>query len=363
MKIKLNAVLNEFELCIDTEIADSGICVIFGRSGSGKTSLINLIAGLETPISGVISHGDQCFYDSDKNINLPTHQRDIGYVFQQARLFPHLDVNANLRYGYNETADANQVLLKRVIDLLQIDALLKRFPSSLSGGEQQRVAIGRALLKRPKLLLMDEPLSSLDHPRKKELLTYLEQLNKTFKLPILYVTHSLDEVLYLADEMLVLDQGKLLLQGDVESVWNHPKMKPWLGHDQQCALLHTKVSAQHPKHPLTALDLGDGQQLWVTTINSEFGAPVRLRIYAKDISLTAEKATRTQTSIRNIIKACIVDIDIQQTNVSIKLALGSNFLWADITLWALEDLQLSVGQHIYAQIKGVSIKNQDWVTN
>ena len=363
MKIKLSAKLNNFELSIDTCVNDTGICVIFGRSGSGKTTLINLIAGLIPSSNGHLSYADQCFYDSDKKINIPVHKRDIGYVFQQARLFPHLNVAANLQYGYLKKHDSDGRFFQQIIQLLQIEPLLHRYPSSLSGGEQQRVSIGRALLRKPKLLLMDEPLASLDQPRKRELLPYLEKLNKILKLPIIYVTHSLDEVLYLGDEMLLLEQGKLILQGDVEFVWNHPKMRPWLSTDNQCALLHASVFEQHPKYALSGLDLGDEQILWVKKINQPLAAKVRLRIYARDISLTLTKASQSETSIRNIFLVTIMQINLQDDSASIKLALGSNMLWADITLWALEALQLRVEQQLYAQIKGVSINPYDWANH
>jgi len=361
--ININTTFKNFHLAVNTVVADTGICAIFGRSGSGKSTLVNLIAGLKTPDNGLIQTAQQCFYDKDKQINVPVHKREIGYVFQQARLFPHLKVSANLQYGYQSKLDSNAEFWQQIIHLLDIDQLLDRYPSSLSGGEMQRVAIGRALLRKPKLLLMDEPLSSLDEPRKRELLPYLEKLNKVLKLPILYVTHSLDEVLYLADEILLLEAGNMVMHADVETVWNHPNMRPWQAHENPCALLHACVLKQHQKYPLTALDLGAEQILWVKRITAEKGAAMRLRIFAKDVSLTLHKTPKSVTSIRNIFATTILNIDIKEDSASIKLALGDNTIWADITLWALDELNLQEQQVIYAQIKSVSINNRDWATS
>ena len=360
MKIKLSKQLAEYTLELDTQISATGICVVFGRSGAGKTTLINMLAGIDTPDSGSFSIAGRYFYHSQQGINLAVHRREIGYVFQQARLFPHLNIQANLKYGYSAKQDPDAVFYQKIIQLLQLQPLLKRYPTDLSGGEMQRVAIGRALLRKPKLLLMDEPLSSLDLPRKLELLPYLAKLNKQLQLPILYVTHSLDEVLFLADEMLLLDQGKILLQGDVESVWNDQQMQPWLQQNQLSAIVHGCISQQHQDYPMTALDLGSQQQLWVNKIDSPLGTNVRIRIYAKDISLTLSKASSAETSIRNIFDCSIAAIVMGEQNVKIKLALADNFLWADITLWAFDQLKLQLHQHLYAQIKGVSINNTDW---
>ena len=360
MKIKLSKQLAQYKLEIDTQISATGICVIFGRSGAGKTSLINMLAGIDTPDSGSFSIAGRYFYHSQQGINLAVHRREIGYVFQQARLFPHLNIEANLKYGYSAKQDPDAVFFQKIIQLLQLQDLFKRYPTDLSGGEMQRVAIGRALLRKPKLLLMDEPLSSLDLPRKLELLPYLAKLNKQLQLPILYVTHSLDEVLFLADEMLLLDQGKILLQGDVETVWNDQKMQPWLQQNQLSTIVHGHICAQHPDYPLTSLDLGAQQQLWVNKIDSGLGTEVRIRIYAKDVSLTLNRASSSETSIRNIFCCTIAAIVKSEQNVKVKLALADNFLWADITLWAFDQLQLQLHQQLYAQIKGVSINNTDW---
>ncbi|MEM5529528.1 molybdenum ABC transporter ATP-binding protein ModC [Gammaproteobacteria bacterium AS21] len=377
MKIKLAKRLSQFNLEVDLEISNSGICVIFGRSGSGKTSLINMIAGIDTPDSGHISINDQVFYDADKNINTVTHQRNIGYVFQQSRLFPHLNVQQNLRYGYHSKDDAQGSFYQRIIELLNLSTLLTAYPDALSGGEMQRVAIGRALLCRPKLLLMDEPLAALDLPLKRELLPYLENLNSVLSLPILYVTHSLDEVLFLADEMLLIERGQCILQGSVEQVWNHPKMMPWLNNGNHCAIINTQLIKQHGQYPLSALAINATKLLWVKEIKQPLNTAVRIRIYAKDVSITTSASEPSQTSIRNILQSRVSDIQIEEQIVKVKLALTDtgtnkedtkdktiaeaiNTLWAEITVWALDDLQLAIGDTVFAQIKGVSISQDDW---
>ncbi len=362
MLIDVTRQLNDFTLQIKAQLSTQGICAVFGRSGSGKTSLINMIAGIDKPDSGQISNPQECFFDSQKGINTAVHLRQIGYVFQQARLFPHYSVDANLRYGYHAKDDPDNSFFQQVLQLLDIASLLKRYPNELSGGEQQRVAIGRALLRKPKLLLMDEPLASLDLPRKQELLPYLAKLNKALKLPILYVTHSLDEVLYLADEILLIDKGKMLLHDDVETVWNHPLMQPWLNQDRQSAILHADITQHHSKYALTALALSKEHTLWVRKIEQPINSALRVRIYAKDVSITLSKLPTEQSSIRNVFLTKIEEIQIEQQNVRLKLALADNILWADITLWALDDLQLTLNQQVYAQIKGVSVNNSDWAS-
>lgn len=360
MKIQLEKQRNDFHFQLQCQIPDQGITAIFGRSGAGKTSLINMIAGIEQPDKGRIEIHNQLFLDSAKNINIPVHQRQIAYVFQQSRLFPHYRVLGNLKYGYNKQADPKSELFQQVVNLLDIEHLLKRYPVDLSGGEAQRVAIGRALLSRPSLLIMDEPLASLDIPRKRELLHYLTRLNKSLKLPILYVTHSLDEVLSLADHILLLENGKLVQQGDVETVWNSDKMQPWLGKAEHSAILHTKIKQQHPQYNLTGLELDENTLLWAPRIDLADGSDIRLRIFAKDVSLTKHASTAKESSIRNIFAVSVVDMLSHGEGIQIKLSLGSNLLWADITQWAMDDLAITKGQILYAQVKGVSVNQNDW---
>lgn len=245
---------------VNTQLPLQGVTAVFGRSGAGKTSLVNLLGGLTTPDKGEISLGNTLLF-KHKTVNLPPEKRRIGYVFQEARLFPHYSVKGNLTYGMRHKAPE---LLDKVVSLLGIEKLLNRYPSTLSGGEKQRVAIGRALLTSPQILLMDEPLASLDLPRKRELLPYLQTLAQELKLPIVYVSHSLDEILQLADHMLVLHQGKMIAQGPLAEVWNSEQMRPWVPLQELSSLLNARITDRHPDYPMTRLVMDDGNQLWVS---------------------------------------------------------------------------------------------------
>lgn len=248
-----------------------------------------------------------------------------------------------------------------VVHLLGIEALLDRFPASLSGGEKQRVAIGRALLTKPKMLLMDEPLASLDVPRKQELLPYLERLAKEISIPIVYVTHSLDEILRLADHMVMLHQGKVVASGHVNSVWGSPEMRPWLPAKEQSSLLSARVNFDHPDYALTQVMLSQSDFLWVNRLEKTRGEWIRVRIFSNDVSLTREQPK--QTSIRNILRARIDKIqrDTANERVEVRLRIGETQLWANITLWAADELNLLVGDSVYAQVKGVSVTRDDLV--
>ncbi|AJR06059.1 molybdenum ABC transporter ATP-binding protein ModC [Photobacterium gaetbulicola] len=348
--------LGELDMDIKLELPMQGITAIFGRSGAGKTSLINVLSGLSKPDSGSISLGQHVLYSQQAGINLPPEKRRIGYVFQDARLFPHYTVEGNLLYGCkSEKSDQ----FHSVTHLLGIEHLLKRYPASLSGGEKQRVAIGRALLSNPSLLLMDEPLASLDLPRKQELMPYLERLAKEVKIPIVYVTHSLDEILRLADHMAMIHHGKVVVSGHINSVWGSPEMRPWLPAKEQSSLLSARINHHHPHYGLTQVMLNHDAYLWVNRLQSVRGEWVRVRVHSNDVSLT--KAKPEQTSIRNILAAKIDKIHPvdEQERVEVRLRVGEAQLWANITKWAADELHLSVGDKVFAQIKGVSVTQED----
>ena len=215
LHINVQQQLGRLILRADLQLPTQGVTAIFGLSGSGKTSLINLVSGLTHPDQGFIRLNDRTLVDVENGENLPVHQRKIGYVFQDARLFPHYNVKGNLRYGMKNVSRED---FDYIVQLLGIEPLLKRYPLTLSGGEKQRVAIGRALLTDPDILLMDEPLSALDVPRKRELMQYLESLSKEINVPILYVTHSLDELLRLADRVVLMENGKVKAYDTLENV-------------------------------------------------------------------------------------------------------------------------------------------------
>jgi len=339
----------DYQLEIDLQIPAKGITAIFGVSGAGKTSLINAISGLTQPQRGRIQLHDRLLFDAEQQISLPPEKRRIGYVFQDARLFPHYRVRGNLQYGM---APEMKSQFDSLVSLLGLEALLSRFPLSLSGGEKQRVAIGRALLTAPDMLLLDEPLASLDLPRKRELMPYLQKLAKQVDIPMLYVSHSLEEILHLADNVLVLDGGKVKAFGPLERVWSSSAMRPWLPVSELSSVLRVQVLEQHPDYPMTALSLGD-QHIWVSRVNQPLKTPLRIRIASADVSLALQPPHNT--SIRNILPAQVVELVEVGDQVEVKLRIGISELWARITPWARDELGIRPDQWLYAQIKSVSV--------
>ena len=358
--LKYQQKLGETEFDVDLTLPSQGITAIFGRSGAGKTSLINAISGLKNPDSGQIKVSGKTLFDSARGIDLPVHKRQVGYVFQESRLFPHMKVSSNLKYGV-KTPD--QKHFDQVVGLLSLEALLDRYPAKLSGGEKQRVAIGRALLSKPSILLMDEPLASLDLPRKREVMPFLENLSENVKIPIVYVTHSLNEILRLSNYLVILDQGKVLSAGQTEQVWASRAMRPWQSFSDQSSLFEAKIVEHNDDYALSKLALGDTTSLWVQQVDNPIDASVRLQIRANDVSLSLQQPQ--STSIRNILPAIIRRVETQQhghnkQSVAVELELESGcYLWATITLWALDELSLTIGQRVFAQIKGVSVAQRD----
>ena len=331
------------------DIPSQGVTALFGLSGSGKSSLINLVSGLIDPDEGVISLNDRELFNSAENSCVPINQRNIGYVFQDARLFPHYTVNGNLRYGMKNTSKDE---FNYIVELLGIGHLLKRYPITLSGGEKQRVAIGRALLTDPEILLMDEPLSALDLPRKRELMNYLERLSKEINIPILYVTHSLDELLRLAERVVLLTNGKVEAYDVLENIWESPLFLPWKQENEQSAVLSLPVFMHNPSYKMTALSIGD-QNIWINQVEAQINEKVRICIHSSDVSISLNKVE--QSSIRNILYVRIVKMLELENRVELKLDIGGKHLWASISKWSFHDLALQLGQLVYAQIKAISV--------
>lgn len=349
LELNFTQILGNHRLSLNETLPGSGITAVFGVSGAGKTSLINAISGLTRPGQGRIVLNDRVLSDAEQNIFLPPEKRRIGYVFQDARLFPHYRVRGNLKYGMAKSM-AGQ--FDKLVALLGIEALLERYPGTLSGGEKQRVAIGRALLTAPELLLLDEPLASLDIPRKRELLPYLQRLAREVNTPMLYVSHSLEEILHLADKVLVLDEGEVKAFGNLEQVWGSRVMNPWLPKEQQSSVLKVTVLEQHPHYAMTALALGD-QHLWVNRIDKPLQTALRIRIQASDVSLVLQPSPCS--SIRNVLRAKVVQCHDDEGQVEVQLEVGSRTLWARISPWARDELAIKPGLWLYAQIKSVSI--------
>jgi len=341
-----------FMLDVDAQFPLRGITALFGASGSGKTTLLRCIAGLERA-SGSLRVGDETW--QDEKIFLPVHRRTLGYVCQEASLFPHLSVRANLEYGYRRIAPfERKVQLEQVVGWLGLNQLIGRVdPAQLSGGERQRVAIGRALLTSPRLLLMDEPLSALDTRSKQEILPYLEALHRELEIPVLYVSHALDEVARLADHLLLLQAGHVIACGAPGEILARLDL-PTAHFDDAGAVIEATV-VQHDEHyGLTQLDYGGGS-VWVGQVSHPLGSRVRARVLARDVSIALQHAH--DTSISNILPARIAEIcDEGADKVNVRMTVGaSNVLLSRITRRSRDRLGLAVGMEVYAQVKSVAL--------
>ncbi|GAD89406.1 molybdate ABC transporter ATP-binding protein [Vibrio halioticoli NBRC 102217] len=343
---------------IQGELPAKGVTAVFGRSGSGKSTLLNVLSGLLTPQSGHVKLNQLTMLDTQHNTHIPVWKRKVAVVFQDARLFPHLSIKDNLLFG--AAKHGADVRLAELTALLGIDHLLQAKPNTLSGGEKQRVAIARALLSDPQLLLMDEPLASLDIPRKREVIQYLNQLSSKIEIPIVYVTHSLEEVMHLADHLLVLESGKVVDFGNVETVWNSGTLALWQEGERHSTLLNAKVAERHERYAMRRMKVAD-HNLWVPDqgLADKVGQCMRIRINAQDVSVTLSQ--NSDSSIRNRIPVSIVDISaINAHSNLITLKLDDQLLLkSTLTQWATEELNLTLGLKVYAQIKGVSFTQQN----
>lgn len=342
-----------FEMAVELDLAGQGVSAVVGPSGSGKTSLLRALAGLEPRARGFVAINDEVWQDDSRKLFVPVHQRALGYVFQDANLFAHLSVAQNLSFGMQRVPPAQRrVSLDQAIELLGIGHLLERQPDTLSGGERQRVAMGRALATSPRLLLLDEPLAALDAARKAELLPYLERLHGELDIPVLYVSHALDEVARLADHLVLLEAGKLIASGRTEELLTRLDLS--LAHgDAAAAVLSVKVlSHDHIDH-LSQTSFAGGLLL-VPQHNAVIGQTLRVRVQARDVSLTLER--QSGTSILNILSATVSALSPDspgQTMVS--LDVGGSPLLARVTERSARALGLRPGLALYAQIKGVAI--------
>jgi molybdate transport system ATP-binding protein len=349
LEIDIALALGGFRLEVTEKIALDGITALFGPSGSGKTSLLRVVAGLERQAAGRLVCGDDVWLDAGSY--RPAHQRQIGYVFQDGRLFSHLDVRGNLLYPSRHGRRNGPIGYADVVAALDLEALLDRAPDSLSGGERQRVAIGRALLANPRLLLMDEPLSSVDIDRKREIVGLIETLPARFGLPIVYVTHDLDELLRLADRVIVLAGGRVAGHGEVAATL--AALDPGAGGSSldSSAVIEARVVLHGER--LSELAIGD-RRLRVPRIEAGVDSRVRLRIFARDVVIAAEPPGRI--SIRNVLPARVVAVDgSPEPFVDVRLDLGGQGLRARITRDACEELELVPGLEVYALIKSVAL--------
>jgi molybdate transport system ATP-binding protein len=352
--------LGSFHFAASFEGPARGLLALFGRSGAGKTTLINLMAGLARPDSGRIVLDDRILFDSKAGINLPPERRRIGYVFQEGRLFPHMNVRRNLLYGRRRAPVENAAVpLEEIVTLLGIGHLLDRRPSGLSGGEKQRVAIGRALLANPRLLLLDEPLAALDGERKAEILPYIERLRDEINLPIVYVSHDSSEILRLADQVLVLENGGIAASGPVAEIFSRSDLQGLVGTDEAGAVLTARLQSHDEVDGLSYLQFA-GRQLTIPRLAAAAGSEVRLRIRARDVSLAL--AQPQGLSIQNILSARITGMNSSDdAHVDVELDAGLP-LRARVTNRAVRELALAVGMPVFALVKAVSVDRQNVAT-
>lgn len=338
-------------------VAPPGVTALFGRSGAGKTTVVNAVAGLLRPREGRIAAGDWVLVDTDKGIFLPTHKRRLGYVFQEGRLFPHLTVRQNLTYGRRfARAPRDTVQEARVIEMLGIGPLLTRRPGALSGGEKQRVAIGRALLSAPRLLLMDEPLAALDAARKEEILPYLERLRDETACPILYVSHSVAEVARLATTVVALDQGRVLRAGPTGAVLSDPGAVPALGNREAGSVLTARVVTHHADG-LSELATSNGR-LFLPNVQAAPGSRLRVRIHAQDVMLALDRPRGV--SALNILEGEIAALQPGEgPGMIVQLRAGDDLILSRITRRSGAALGLAVGLRCHAVIKTVSVAQGD----
>jgi molybdate transport system ATP-binding protein len=332
---------------------EARITALFGRSGAGKTSLVNMIAGLASPDRGRIEIDGQILFDSAAGIDVPAHARRIGYVFQEGRLFPHYNVRRNLLYGFDRAPAAERYAsFDHVVELLGLESLLERRPGDLSGGEKQRVAIGRALLASPRVLLLDEPLASLDATRKDEVLRYIELMRDDVRIPIVYVSHAVEEVVRLAQHVVLLASGKVAAAGSVQEVMGQPDTGPAHAFEGG-AVIEGTVVAQDLDYELATI-VFDGGSFTAPNVDALIGEPVRVRVRARDVSIALERPTGI--SVQNIFKGKVTAIEAVPGGVAVvAIKVGAVTLRSRITRRAVEQLALAPGIEVHALIKAVSL--------
>ncbi|MCH8181101.1 MAG: molybdenum ABC transporter ATP-binding protein [Proteobacteria bacterium] len=350
-----------FSLDVALRLPATGMTVLLGPSGCGKTTVLRALAGLARA-QGRVQLDGEVWQDDSRRVFVPTHRRAIGHVFQEASLFAHMDVRDNLNYGRRRVArQAQQVGFDEAVDLLGIGHLLDRRTQGLSGGERQRIAIARALLTSPRLLLMDEPLSALDAMRKAEILPFLERLNREAQVPIVYVTHALEEAARLADHLVLMEAGRVRASGAAGALFSRLDL-PLSGLDEAASVIEAVVAAHDEAYGQSGLDVA-GQRLWVGRCQALVGQHVRVRVLARDVSIALSRAS--DSSITNILPARIECIRVDGADtVTLRLALGAGpgdalgqgpALLARLTRRSADALHLREGMPVHAQVKGVAL--------
>ena len=347
----------DFQLDVALSLPSRGITALFGPSGCGKTTVLRALAGLDRA-AGRVALDDEVWQDDATGCFVPTHRRPLGYVIQDAALFPHLDVRGNLNYGRRRAAgESARSSLDAIIDLLGIAHLQARRPATLSGGERQRVAIARALATGARLLLMDEPLAALDAARKAEILPYLERLHRELALPVVYVTHAMDEVARLADHLVLMHEGRAVAAGPLTELLARTDL-PLARLDDAGVVITARVTEPDALHGMTRIAF-HGSPLWVGLSPARPGQPVRARILARDVSVTRQRPV--ETSILNVLPVVLASVQLEHSTALLSLQAGADTppgpwtLLARITRKSLAALSLQPGDALYAQIKGVAL--------
>ena len=353
-RIQLSLQRAQFSLQLDVQLPDQGITVILGASGAGKTSLLRCVAGLDRADQARIEMGGVLWQDDQQGVFVPTWQRALGYVFQEASLLPHLTVKQNLTYGLKRIGNRTPMhSLAQAIELLGIGHLLERSPAGLSGGERQRVALARALASQPRILLLDEPMASLDAARRQEILPWLEKMRDELHLPMLYVTHAANEAARLGAHMLVLEHGQVQAQGTVSEVFANIHQPLGAGEDMG-ALLQGTLVERHADWHLCRIAF-DGGELWLRDSGLAVGQSVRMRVLARDVSIAT--VAPQHTSIQNLLSAVIEAVadDDHPSQVLVRLRVGPSAVLSRITQRAWAQLRLQVGQQVFLQVKTVAL--------
>jgi len=344
-----------FALDASFDLPTPGVVALFGRSGCGKSTLVNVIAGLLDADAGRVALDEIVLLDTERRICVPPERRRIGYVFQDARLFPHLSVAANLAYGKRRAPAQRYVNVDAIAGLLDLGPLMERRTHQLSGGERQRVAIGRALLSQPTLLLLDEPLASLDAARRDEVLPYLENLRDQLAVPMVYVSHNFDEVLRLASYVVLMESGKTVAQGGVGDMSLHPGVRSIVGADAVGAIVDGTVMGIDPESGLMSVKLGHGD-LKVEPVTAAVGARLRVQLLARDLIVATQAPVHL--SVRNSLAGVIAAVtgdDAQSDLVSIDI--GGALIMARVTKAATRELKLIAGLSVWALVKAVSLRS------
>ena len=346
-----------FELNVAFESTAPGLVALFGRSGCGKSTTINLIAGLLRPDAGSIRLNGETLYDASTRINVPAEQRRIGYMFQEPRLFPHLSVNGNLRYGEKRAPHAaRHIEREEVIELLGLAEFLGRRTWQLSGGEKRRVALARALLSQPRLLLLDEPLAALDAARREGLMPYLARLRDRLSIPIIYVSHEFEEVLRLATHVVLLEAGAVIAQGDIASVSRRPELRAIVGPEAIGAVLEGEIETLDAAEGLARVRVGDGH-LSIEAQGLRTGQRVRVQLLARELILAIEPPRGL--SVRNTLRGLVRSIEADDAHTRmLEVDIGGASLIVRVTAAASTELSLSVGRAVWVLVKTVSLRGR-----